>query len=90
MSTTMTVKGQVTIPKHLRDHLGLRAGDQVDFVFAEDGSVRLQPNGAKKPRAKARSRFEALVGIRNKDGRTDRVMQMLRDYAGDPDDPGFR
>lgn len=89
MSTTITIKGQVTIPKNLRDHLGLRAGDQVDFVFAEDGSLRLQPL-RKAPVRTPKSRFAALVGVRGKAGRTDRLMEMLRDYASDEDDPGFR
>ncbi len=89
MSTTITTKGQVTIPKAIREHLGLEAGDLVDFAFAEDGSVRVAP--VKKPPVKAkRSRFAALVGVRRKRGRTDRLMEMLRGYASDEDDPGFR
>ncbi len=89
MSTTITTKGQVTIPKAMRDHLGLGAGDRVDFAYADDGSVRVQP--VRKPRAKAkRSKFTALIGIRNKGKRTDRLMEMLRGYASDKDDPGFR
>lgn len=89
MSTTITTKGQVTIPKAIREHLGLYAGDRVDFAFADDGSVRVQP--VKKPSAKARrSKFAALIGIRSKGKRTDRLMEMLRGYASDEDDPGFR
>jgi len=89
MSTTITVKGQVTIPKNLRDHLGLRAGDQVDFIYADDGSVRLQPVRTKRV-AKPKSRFAALVGVRSSAGRTDRLMNLLRDYDADPDDPALR
>jgi AbrB family looped-hinge helix DNA binding protein len=37
--TKMTTKGQVTIPKRLRDHLGLKPGSEVDFELAEDGRV---------------------------------------------------
>lgn len=89
MSTTVTSKGQVTIPKNLRDHLGLRAGDQVDFVFADDGSVRLQPMRPKKASA-PKGRFAALVGFRTSGGRTDELMNLLRDYDADKDDPAFR
>ena len=32
MATTITTKGQVTIPKRVRDALGLKPGDDVDFV----------------------------------------------------------
>ena len=42
-SSTLTAKGQTTIPKEVRDHLGLQSGDQIDFVIAADGSVMLRP-----------------------------------------------
>jgi len=41
--TTITSKGQVTIPKQVRDELHLRTGDRVDFRIEQDGSVRLLP-----------------------------------------------
>lgn len=34
---TVTSKGQVTIPQDVRETLGIRAGDEVTFVEAEDG-----------------------------------------------------
>ena len=40
---TMTTKGQVTIPKAVREHLGVDAGDRLDFVIQDDGSVVLTP-----------------------------------------------
>jgi looped-hinge helix DNA binding domain, AbrB family len=39
MSTTVTSKGQVTIPKPVRDRLNIKPGNAVDFVLADDGSV---------------------------------------------------
>lgn len=44
MSTRVTVKGQVTIPKRIREVLGLRPGDLVEFIIV-DGHihVRLAP-----------------------------------------------
>ncbi len=42
-STTVTSKGQVTIPKAVRDELGLRAGDRVAFRVLEDGTVVVEP-----------------------------------------------
>ena len=38
----MTAKGQVTIPKRLREHLGLTPGSSVDFELAQDGRVFLK------------------------------------------------
>ena len=39
---TITTKGQVTIPKRIRDELGLDAGTEVEFTVEEDGSIRVQ------------------------------------------------
>jgi antitoxin PrlF len=43
MESAITSKGQATIPKAVRDHLGLRAGDRVKFFVHPDGSVVLLP-----------------------------------------------
>jgi len=40
---TLTSKGQITVPKAIRDRLRLAAGDQVDFLLKEDGTVELRP-----------------------------------------------
>ena len=37
--TKITSKGQVTIPKRLRDHLGLKPGSSVEFELGADGRV---------------------------------------------------
>ena len=42
-ASTLTSKGQTTIPKDVRNHLKLRTGDQIDFVIAPDGSVVIRP-----------------------------------------------
>jgi AbrB family looped-hinge helix DNA binding protein len=36
---TVTSKGQTTIPKAIRDGLGLKAGDKVRFTLLSDGTV---------------------------------------------------
>ena len=42
---TMTTKGQITIPKQVRDELGLRPGTEVEFSRAADGEFRLRVAG---------------------------------------------
>lgn len=43
MTATITSKGQVTIPKQVRDILRLRPGDRLDFLVEADGTVRIAP-----------------------------------------------
>ncbi len=40
---TVTSKGQVTIPKQVREHLGVKSGDKLEFRVGEDGGVTLLP-----------------------------------------------
>jgi antitoxin PrlF len=42
-SSTITAKGQTTIPKAIREHLGVGAGDRVDFVVQPDGTIVVEP-----------------------------------------------
>ena len=46
MAATVTSKGQVTIPKRVRDQLGLKAGSKVEFVLVKGHAV-LEPVGAR-------------------------------------------
>lgn len=43
VESAITVKGQATIPKAIREHLGLKPGDHVKFFVHPDGSVVLLP-----------------------------------------------
>jgi AbrB family looped-hinge helix DNA binding protein len=47
ITATITSKGQITIPKDIRDQLDLHAGDKLSFIEDEDGSINLVP--IKKP-----------------------------------------
>ena len=69
---TMTTKGQITIPKEIRDALRLRPGDRVDFVREKDGRVVLQPLTGK---------LEDLIGILKYDGPPVTVEQMNEGIA---------
>jgi antitoxin PrlF len=57
---TITSKGQTTIPKEIRDSLGLKPQDQIHFTLLPDGTVIM--------RAKKRTVSE-LYGVLHKPGR---------------------
>lgn len=40
--TTLNSKGQVTLPREIRDRLGLKPGDKVNFTLLSDGTVVLR------------------------------------------------
>ena len=42
-ASTLTSKGQTTIPKDVRKRLNLRPGDRLEFVIDEDGRVLVLP-----------------------------------------------
>ncbi|HEV7668499.1 MAG TPA: AbrB/MazE/SpoVT family DNA-binding domain-containing protein [Thermoanaerobaculia bacterium] len=42
-TSTMTSNGQITVPEEVQRHLRVAEGDRLEFLIAEDGSVRLQP-----------------------------------------------
>ena len=76
MATTMTVKGQVTIPKKVRDALGLSPGDDVDFDVNREGQVVVQRVGSRP--ARRRDRFDSARGRATVKWRTDELMALLR------------
>ncbi|MEW5887810.1 MAG: AbrB/MazE/SpoVT family DNA-binding domain-containing protein [Pseudomonadota bacterium] len=42
MLATVTNKGQVTVPKEIRDRSGIKPGSRLDFEVQEDGSLRVR------------------------------------------------
>jgi len=42
-SATLTSKGQITIPKKVREHLGIEPGDRVSFNIGSEGDVTVEP-----------------------------------------------
>ncbi len=42
MKSKLSSKGQVTVPKEVRDAMGLRTGDSVDFMVMEGGQTVLK------------------------------------------------
>ncbi|MEO8132122.1 MAG: type II toxin-antitoxin system PrlF family antitoxin [Bryobacteraceae bacterium] len=43
MDSALSIKGQTTIPKAIRDHLHLKPGDRIKFFLHPDGSVVILP-----------------------------------------------
>jgi antitoxin PrlF len=41
-TATLTSKGQLTLPRKVREHLQVQTGDTVDFIIGSDGEVRVQ------------------------------------------------
>lgn len=76
MSTTLTVKGQVTIPKQIRDALGLLPGMPVDFAVNPNGEVVIL-KAQNSPKRKL-DRFEAARGRADVRWRTQDLMALLR------------
>lgn len=76
MSTMLTSKGQITIPKPIRDALNLLPGCRVAFAVNDNGDVVIQKVDAlpdDKP-----DRFESARGRADVKWRTDDLMALLR------------
>lgn len=74
MRSTISEKGQVTVPKPLRDRLGIRGGDRLEFSEGHGGLV--------VRKATDQDPVEAVYGILSPGESTD---EMLRALRGDPD-----
>jgi len=78
----MTSKGQVTIPKRMRDRFGLKPGSEVEFKVGADGDLLVKSSNKHDSESPA-GRFDALVGTLDLGMTTDEFMRFLR---GNPDD----
>lgn len=77
MGVRLTEKGQVTIPKQVRDSLGLRTGDEVEFVADPNGGYRLRKVLRTNPFARYRGHLTGLAGRR-----PDELVGEQRGHAG--------
>jgi len=76
---TLTRKGQVTIPKRIRDALSLRSGVLLQFSVNAAGEVVIhRPRPAKGARWPPKDRFDAVRGSVDVRWRTDDLMKFLR------------
>jgi AbrB family looped-hinge helix DNA binding protein len=56
MESPINAKGQMTIPRAIREHLGLKPGDRVKFFVHPDGNVAMLPKLRAKRKADVRAR----------------------------------
>lgn len=77
-ATTITVKGQVTIPKPIRDALNLTPGSAVRFRINDAGQVVIEAADASAPTPATADRFDAARGRAEVKWRTDDLMRLLR------------
>jgi antitoxin PrlF len=74
MNTRVTTKGQVTIPKNVRELLGLKPGSEVSFRYNANREIVLQrADGGQAP-----GRIDKLRGHAGPGPSTDEMMAMLR------------
>jgi len=76
MSSTVTSKGQVTIPKRVRDRMDIKPGTEVEFSLNEKGEVILVKCGRK--RSAKPSPFAKIRGTATGNMTTDEIMALTR------------
>ena len=71
----VTTKGQVTIPKELRDELGIGAGSEIDFERADDAIVIRKVSGGP---SRGQRLADRLRGRGDVTMTTDEIMALTR------------
>jgi len=72
----VTIKGQVTIPIHIREKLGITPASEIDFLEEGDRVFLVK----RKERAGSTRKFKNLRGIANVNMTTDEIMELTRPY----------
>lgn len=78
MSYALTSKSQVTLPKNMRLHLGVRPGDAVDFEPLPDGRVAISPAQQQPAKLKAPNPFRKFLGIGIAGLSTEKILRETR------------
>jgi len=85
----VTTKGQVTIPKEIRDRLGIEPGSEVEFVADQEGARLVPIRSAQTPEERARQFqqwLDRVAGTVDLEGMTtDEYMEWLRGPRDDLD-----
>ena len=78
-TATVTSRGRVTIPKSVRDFLGIEPGATICFEPMRDGEIALRVARSEPARAQhPRSRFAQLRGCATVKMRTDEILALTR------------
>ena len=67
-NATLTSKGQTTIPKEIRDELGIKPGDRMTFTLMPDSTVVMRVKNKK---------LSELAGVLHKKGRKPLPVEQL-------------
>ncbi|MGH8751870.1 MAG: AbrB/MazE/SpoVT family DNA-binding domain-containing protein [Burkholderiales bacterium] len=78
MAHQVTTKGQVTIPKRVREYLGISPGSGVEFEVNTKGDVLMHKAGRTAKSARPRSRFAAVRGSATVRLRTEEILALTR------------
>ncbi|NOY08698.1 MAG: AbrB/MazE/SpoVT family DNA-binding domain-containing protein [Spirochaetes bacterium] len=70
----VTTKGQVTIPQHIREKLGITPATEVDFVEEEDRILLVKRKGG----GAATRKFTKLRGVATVKMTTEEIMALTR------------
>lgn len=78
-SSTISSKGQITVPREIRQRLGLKEGDRVEFVI-DKGCTMIRPaRGPENPFGKYVGALPAFSGVEE----INSWVRTLRDEASD-------
>lgn len=78
MGMPVTVKGQVTIPKPMRDRLGLKPGSRVEFEALPDGRVAIRNAGDRASEYAERLRQARGMATEVEGLSPDEIMRLMR------------
>ena len=76
MATNLTSKGQVTVPKKVRDYLGLKPGAAVTFERLDSGEIALR--AARAGEARQTRKFAKLRGRATVRMTTEEILALTR------------
>jgi antitoxin PrlF len=74
MLATVTIKGQVTVPKAIREQLNIEQGTQLDFKLNDDGSILVRP---------LKRSALSIVGLLKRPGRAAVTVEQMNRAVGD-------